>query len=508
MKRTTMIHQFRRAAAAVRLAVCGLLCAGTVGCGLLAPVAGTEGRPVYTSFGESEKSAGSTRHSASIENGAGLLGKTVVVDPLVRPFTTLKAFYGYTLKSVGGFVERNLINRLRMRRLQRRPIPPIGGNGAMDLVAWEHELDSLTGREASRGTIRLLIDGEAYFDRLDAAVAAADRSIDLRTYIFDNDDFALEFGARLRERAREVEVRVMVDGLANVFAPRHDAESMPDDVVLPASMGRYLTHGSPLKFRRQSNPWLTGDHAKVTLIDSDIAFVGGMNIGREYRYDWHDLMLEVQGPVVAELQRDFDRTWARAGALGDYAWFAQALGKSRRDDSADGYPIRILQTSIHDSELYRAQVAAIRRAREFVYIQNAYFSDDKILLELMRARRRGVDVRVILSSSNDSRVLGLSNQKTINAMLRNGIRVYAYPGMTHVKAAIYDGWVCVGSANFDKLSLQVNREINLATSHPAVARALLEQVFEPDFAASQELTRPRPLDARHHLAELVADEFL
>ncbi len=508
MTRTTIKNEWMGFVYAIRLAILGLLYICASGCSLYAPNTGAEGRPAYSSFGESEKNAGATRSSASFENGVGLIGKSVVVDPVVRPYTTLKALYGYTLKSVGGFVERSFINRVRLRKLERQPIPPVKRGRGMDLDAWERELDALTGREASRGSIRLLVDGEDYFNRLDEAIAGASRSVDIRTYIFDNDDFAFEFATRLRERADEVDVRVMVDGLANVFAPRTDSASMPDDAVLPASMARYLKHDSPLKFRQQSNPWLTGDHAKVTLIDSTIAFVGGMNIGREYRYDWHDLMVEVKGPVVDELQRDFDLTWARAGALGDYAWLAGRQRNSRRTDDQGEYPVRILETSIHDSELYRAQIAAIRRARGYIYIQNAYFSDDKILFELIRARRRGVDVRVIMSAGNDSQLLGLSNQKTVNTMLQNGIRVFSYPGMTHVKAAIYDGWVCVGSANFDKLSLQVNREINLGTSHPAVARALLAQVFEPDFAASHELTRPRRLGARHHFAEFFADEFL
>ncbi len=492
----------------VRPQLLGLLCAAIAGCSLYTPNPDADAGPVYSSFGESEKNAGSTRNSTSLENGAGLVGKTVLVDPLVRPFTTLKALYGYTLKSVGGFVERSFINRVRLRKLQRHPIPPLNSDRGMDLVAWELELDAMTGRAASRGSMRLLVDGEAYFSRLEDAIAGARRSIDIRTYIFDNDDFALEFADRLRARASEVDVRIMVDGLANIFAPRTDSASMPDDIVLPASMGRYLTHASPLKFRRQSNPWLTGDHAKVTLIDATTAFVGGMNIGREYRYDWHDMMIEVNGPIVDELQRDFDRTWARAGVLGDFAGISGRRTQAAKAHDAGGYPIRILQTSIHDSELYRAQLAAIRRAEGYIYIQNAYFSDDKILFELIRARRRGVDVRVILSSANDSQLLGMSNHTAINTMLRNGIRVFSYPGMTHLKAAIYDGWVCVGSANFDKLSLQVNREINLGTSHPAVAQALLAQVFEPDFAVSRELTQPGRVGARHHFAELLVDEFL
>ena len=218
--------------------------------------------------------------------------------------------------------------------------------------------------------------------------------------------------------------------------------------------------------------------------------------------------MEVEGPIVTQLQYEFDLAWAKSGVLGDFAWLATAMKRYEVDSSGEGYPIRILTTSIHDSELYRAQVAAIRRAQNRIYIENAYFSDDKILFELARARRRGVDVRVIMSSHSDSGMLNLSNQKAVNTMLRNGIRVYSYPGMTHVKAAVYDGWACLGSANFDKLSLQVNREINLGTSHPAAVDALVERIFYPDFAISSELHAPLPIAIRHHFAEIIADELL
>jgi cardiolipin synthase len=269
-----------------------------------------------------------------------------------------------------------------------------------------------------------------------------------------------------------------------------------------------LKYESRVKVRKQSNPWLTGDHVKTTIIDQNLAFVGGMNIGREYRYDWHDLMMEITGPVVNQLQFEFDKAWTKSGLLGDFGVLTHVLGGYERDNSGAGYPVRVMSTSIHDSQIYRAQLEAIRRSQSYIYIQNAYFSDDNILFELAKARRRGVDVRVIVSSSNDSGAMNLSNEATINTMLENGIRVYSYPGMTHVKAAVYDGWACLGSANFDKLSLQINREINLGISHPETVQRLLDRVFIPDFNVSTELHESIPLRWSHRVAEFIADEML
>jgi cardiolipin synthase len=80
--------------------------------------------------------------------------------------------------------------------------------------------------------------------------------------------------------------------------------------------------------------------------------------------------------------------------------------------------------------------------------------------------------------------------------------------MSHVKAAIYDGWMCVGSANFDKLSLKINKELNLATSDPATVDALLNQVFIPDLMMSREIVEPVEVPMTAYLYEIAVDELL
>jgi cardiolipin synthase len=80
--------------------------------------------------------------------------------------------------------------------------------------------------------------------------------------------------------------------------------------------------------------------------------------------------------------------------------------------------------------------------------------------------------------------------------------------MSHIKAAVYDGWACVGSANMDAMSLRINREMNLATSDRDTVNALLESLFAKDFAASAEVIQPTDASWRHYLAELMADVAL
>ncbi len=394
--------------------------------------------------------------------------------------------------------------------LESQPIPELNQGPGMDLGAWEAQLDRITGRGPTRGTIDLLIDGEAYFVRFIDAVTTAEKSVDIRTYIFDNDDFAEQIGNLLRRRSNEgIDVRILLDGLGTIVATGADDESLPEDYEAPPSVREFLERGSEIDVRQSNNPWLVaGDHVKTSIIDGRIAFAGGMNIGREYRYVWHDLMMELRGPVVDVLVNEFNKAWAHAGFLGDAGYVLERLRPNPDEAEPVGYPLRVLHTRPGKAEIFNAQVAAIRTAKSHVYIQNAYLTDDAMLYELAKARRRGVDVRVILPLVGNHGPINQSNALAANAMLEHGIRVFVYPGMSHVKAAVFDGWACLGSANWDKLSFRTNKELNIATSHPEYVDELLRSVFDFDFEKSVELKEPFPERWSDHLVEIVADYLL
>jgi cardiolipin synthase len=378
--------------------------------------------------------------------------------------------------------------------------------GGMDLIEWEARLDKLTGRPSCTADIEFIIGGERFYTLLEQAIESANTSIDLQVYLFDNDDVAGAVADRLRSRSAQVEVRVIYDGLGTYLSHMATAPTQPEDTEFIQNMPRYLCKGSDVRLRVIPNIWLSGNHVKSMIFDQRVAFVGGMNIGREYRYEWHDMMIRLEGDAVGHLSENFQSTWRHNSWGGD---FAMAVPKSSRppvDRKPGSIPVRFLYTYPAKAQIYRAQLEAIRRAQAYIYIENAYFADDRILYELCRARRRGVDVRVIMPAVVNHKVMERSNRVAINTLLNHGARVYMYPGMSHIKAAVYDGWACLGTANFDKLSLQINRELNLATSHPDTVRQLLDELFEPDFRKSVEITEPVSLDLQDHLIELIADE--
>ena len=393
-----------------------------------------------------------------------------------------------------------------LSQLASEPVPPVTTRPGMDLDLWERQLDELTQRPTSTGTMRFLIDGQSFFTRFIDAVTSARSSISLRTYIFDNDDYAVRIGELLKRRSNEgIDVRILLDGLGTIVSTIERQPTLPENYQGPASVRRFLERDSEIDVRQASNPWLTGDHVKTAIIDGKLAFTGGMNIAREYRYDWHDLMIELRGPIVDDLQFEFEKAWAHAGLLGDLNYVVARFRPRPEEAGESGHPVRALFTRPGNHEIFRAQREAIRGAQRYIYVQNAYFTDDAMLYELASARHRGVDVRVIMPLVTDRGPITRNNALAANAMLEHGIRVFIYPGMSHIKAAVFDGWACIGSANWDRWSFRINKELNIATSEPAAVGELERRLFERDFANSVELVEPFPERWTDHLLEVVGD---
>ena len=391
----------------------------------------------------------------------------------------------------------------------RADFPPPTHCEGMDLAAWETWLDRNTGTRLEDGSLDLLIDGEHFFPRLRQAIAQATNHVHLDLYIFDRDDVAVNVADQLKARSRQIEVKVLMDRLGSIGAGVvPPGTPLPDDFVYPNSISAYLKDHSHVHVRHFLNPWMSSDHSKVFLVDGTHAWLGGMNVGREYRYEWHDLMVELQGPVVASLEDGFNRDWAHAGALGDIGYLAE-LAKGPHHAKAAPAPapwakVRLLPTKTAWKPFSAAVTGALRRSKSYVYVENPYLFDRGILNDLVRARNRGVDVRVILPRVNDFKAGGRSNLVNANYLLEHGVRVYFYPGMTHVKALLVDGWACLGSGNLNHLSLRLCQEQNVATSDPDFAARLKRELFEEDFSRSYELTEPLAVD----WVDLLSDQLL
>ena len=169
---------------------------------------------------------------------------------------------------------------------------------------------------------------------------------------------------------------------------------------------------------------------------------------------------------------------------------------------ADGdHPLRLLYTLPGDSQIRRAARRAHGAAR--IWVQNAYLTSDLILDELIAAHD-AASTCGLSCPSVPTPASSAQQRARASLMLRHGIRVIT--PACRVKAAVFDGWACLGSANFDRLSLRLNRETNIATSEAAAVDAV-EQLFEPDFARALELREPLPSGWLDYLKEIVADQL-
>ena len=428
-------------------------------------------------------------------------------EPLNRPFTFVSRLFYLLTDTVIDLGRRVHVKHIVKPRIDDTGIPALNTGPGMDLAAWEVRLDRLVGKERYSGKIEILVDGDGFFPRLIESIIDADDAVKMRTYIFDSDDYATAIGDVLKRRSNDVDVKIMIDQLGTLMAQDASAGTVPEDFKAPIAITNYLKSGSEIQVRGVSNPFGTGDHTKTTIIDGDHAYLGGMNIGREYRWEWHDMMMRVEGSIVPYIEWEFDKAWSHRAVLGDFVLAGKALGNPRPESDEIEHPIRPLLTLPRRSEIYKAQVEAIRNSKSYIYVQNAYFSDAVIIHELAKARLRGVDVRVIIPMEGNHGVMNANNVLAANTLLKYGVRVFAYPGMSHIKAAIYDGWACVGSANFDKLSFQVNKEMNLGTSDPVFVRDLIDQVFDPDFEVSEELDGPLPAGWKNTFASIVASQL-
>jgi len=418
-----------------------------------------------------------------------------------QPYTTVRTGLAVFWHRPKELVSGNLPVRLELTP------PPAEVPGSED---FEKLLDRQGLPERKTGRLTWLVDGPGFFPEFDRQLAAARQRVDMQFFIYDNDDVAVRYSDCLKARAEQVPIRILFDDLGSTFAHTAAPETpAPRGFVPPADMAAYLKKDSRLEVRRSLNPWLVCDHTKLLVFDQRVAMIGGMNMGREYYSEWHDLMVKIEGRVVGDLQREFSRAWRKAGPWGDLAMFQKPRFFRSPAPVADGIPLRLLRTdaAAGQEHVLDATLLAIRAAKKRIWIENPYFAHDDIALEVEAAARRGVDVRVILPARGDSTIMDAGNLGTARGLIEAGARIYRYPKMTHMKVMICDGWAQVGSANLDILSMRINRELNLAFSDPATVRDLERQVFLPDFRASRLVRHEETTTPVAPIAEAVADQL-
>jgi cardiolipin synthase len=356
--------------------------------------------------------------------------------------------------------------------------------------------------------VDLLVEGDAALEALKGLIDSATHRIDVLMFYWENDALGAEVAARLAARAGpDLRVRVLVDGGGNLIFGKAKKPGRPPVNQVVADLARQ-PYVEVLRIR---NPFARFDHRKLVLVDGRAAWSGGRNFTSNSFFKNHDLSYTLRGPLVAELQQLFDDYWTNQGGKPKLRHELHHGDRVCRRSLSDAplTPVnaygRVVVTEPGDHQLARALYKAVDGARHHVYVENVYFSDSRLVCKLAQARRRGVDVRAVLTfSTSESHVNG-ANRVVANRLLRAGVRVYVYPIMTHVKAAAVDGlWAYLGTGNFDALSLRHNHELGLTVAAGPLLAEVEERVFRADCRPDLELTQPVPLSLCDYWDELVA----
>lgn len=326
--------------------------------------------------------------------------------------------------------------------------------------------------------IELLENGEAYFERVLGRIAQARRTVRLETFILFEDPVGIALHAALVAAARRgVQVDCLIDGwgspdLSDAFRASLVDAGVRLHVFDPA---RRLFGTRLNAFRRM--------HRKIVVIDREVAYVGGINWsvdhllahGPEGKQDW---AVEIHGPLVAQVD-DFAQA---ALAPARHAWLWRRWLRPRPHAGLAGRPTDgawlrfvVRDNDRHPDDIERQYRVAIRAARRRIWIANAYFFPGwRVLHDLRRAARRGVDVRLLLQGEPDMPLVRAASTLLYRHLQRAGVRILEYGERPlHGKVALVDdAWATVGSSNLDPTSLSLNLEANVFAVDPGFAAEL------------------------------------
>lgn len=386
-------------------------------------------------------------------------------------------------------VNRRVRSRRAANQLISRILPVLSGRRIDDdrLSRVQRDLLRVADRVSpTRATvdnrIQILTDARQTFDEIEAAIVAARSSIHLEYYIWQPDKLGTEIRDLLIAKAREgVKVRFLYDAIGSGRLTRKFLKPMRD-------AGIRVTTFVPGQSLRERWSFNLRSHRKIVIVDGQVGFTGGMNIGDEYLGrdpffgQWRDTHLRLQGPTVLQLQEVFAIDWHYAtGEELSMSEFPepQDLGSHSAQLIAGG-------PDAGEEAFHSLMFAAINRAERQLTLATSYFVPTPPLVSALEAAAlRGIRTRVMLSGPKTYWATRHAARGYYDSLLQAGVEIYEYQvGQFHPKTLTVDGcWSMVGTANFDARSLYLNFEVGVVLYDTSLSEQL-EHHFEQDIQNS------------------------
>ncbi|MGZ5179414.1 MAG: cardiolipin synthase ClsB [Ramlibacter sp.] len=317
----------------------------------------------------------------------------------------------------------------------------------------------------------LLENGEEFFPRVFERIGAAREEVVIETFILFEDKVGLALHEVLVAAARRgVQVDLTIDGWGSP-----DLSEQFIAGLVGAGVRLHVFDPGPRPFGWRPN-MLRRMHRKIVVVDGEVAFMGGINYSADHLADYgpeakQDYAVEMRGPVVAEVHR-FVHASLAAGTRHNpqarrwWRWRRKARHAPEQLPRVGSMRAMLVSrdNSRHTVDIERQYRIAIRAARERIVIANAYFFPGyRLIRDLRRAARRGVDVRLILQGTPDMAIVKVGASALYGFLAKAGVRIFEYcERPLHGKVALVDrDWSTVGSSNLDPLSLSLNLEANM-----------------------------------------------
>ena len=340
---------------------------------------------------------------------------------------------------------------------------------------------------SSAAHITLLEGSRALFPAMIQAMDGARHEIHLETYIFDFHGAAAEVAQALERAAqRGVQTCVVVDGVGTPVVPVEWQQRLAQAGVQWQTFEPVAPLGLlvPSRWRRL--------HRKLCMVDGAVAFCGGINVLDDFfegqtqatlRQPRLDFAVRLQGPLVNDVRHTMRQLWWRNQAVRDWrdsklsaAVEALKEGGTDRQRPTTGRSRLVLRDNLrHRTRIERHYVHALGRARNEVWLANAYFDPGaRLRRALLAAAQRGVRITILVQGHYDHVVPYRAARHLYGPLLAAGVHIHEYhASFMHAKVAVIDAqWVTVGSSNLDPLSLLLAREANVVARDPELARVL------------------------------------
>ena len=383
-----------------------------------------------------------------------------VVGLLTMPFFTVPLFFIFGRSKFSGYaMKRKILDHKIQRNLSFMQNNLFKDNVTPERIHPLMNSINLLSNPGftSHNTIELLIDGEQTYASMFEALEKAEKYILFQFYIFRVDNTGKKFAEVLLKKAGQgVQINFLYDEIGS---------EIPDSFIEKFQRaGIEICHFNSLsgKGHFQIN---FRNHRKILIVDGETAFVGGLNIGDDYLGlwpdigQWRDSHLKLEGPSVLATQMIHAKDWY---------WCRQVDLKANwtMKKTSGEANVLILPSGPADERqaCLLAHISMVNSAQERLWIANPYLVPPESLLDaILLASLRGVDVRFLLPSYSDARIIMMASEVYISRLLKHGVKVYRYEaGFLHQKVMLVDDlFAVVGSANFDFRSMFINFEITV-----------------------------------------------